>query len=144
MGTVIGRPKANDFGQVFPLLKQLWPRKRLDRNRTKAVFTNGLKDKNRKFLVVRFDGKVIGFASLSLKESLYDGCVLGHIDELIVDEKFRRKGIGKRLLRRIMAVAKENSCRRVELDSAFRRKDAHKFYERTGFEKCNFLFSKKL
>ena len=88
--------------------------------------------------------KIIGFASLAVKESLWDVGNLGHINELVVDKFYRNKGIGKKLLQEIIKIAREKSCARVELDSAFRRKKAHKFYELQGFEKCNFLFSKKI
>ena len=69
---------------------------------------------------------------------------LGHIDELIVDKKFRGQGIGQSLLEKMTEIARENDCKRIELDSAFNRREAHVFYEKSGFENRAYLFSKKL
>jgi len=69
---------------------------------------------------------------------------LGHVDEIVVDESFRGQGIGKKLMERITEIAKENSCKRIELDSAFHRKNAHGFYKSIGYEIIAYLFSKTL
>ena len=69
---------------------------------------------------------------------------MGHIDELVVHGEHRGRGIGTQLVERIICLAKERGCRRVELDTAFHRKDAHDFYERAGFEKRGYIFSKLL
>ena len=41
-------------------------------------------------------------------------------------------------------LAIESGCASIELDSAFHREDAHRFYESQGFENRAFLFSKSL
>ncbi len=135
-------PKLEDFEGIYMLLKQLWPREKLIKRKLKLVFSKGLRNPQQAFLIAKYKGKIIGFVSLSIKNSLYDGGNLGHVDELIIDKKYKRKGTGKELLEEIIKVAKEKSCNRIELDSSFHRKDAHAFYESLGFEKCNFLFSK--
>jgi len=43
-------------------------------------------------------------------------------------------------LNAIIAIAKERGCTRIELDSAFHRKEAHQFYERNGFGNRAYLF----
>jgi GNAT superfamily N-acetyltransferase len=78
------------------------------------------------------------------KDNLWQQGNLGHIDEIIVDKSHRKKGIGKQLLERIVAVAEEKECKRIELDSAFHRKTAHEFYKTNGFEDRAFLYSKPL
>jgi hypothetical protein len=40
--------------------------------------------------------------------------------------------------------ARRQGCKRIELDSAFHRAQAHALYEDLGFEKRAFLFSKVL
>jgi len=98
---------------------------------------------NTAFCAVEGD-RVIGFCSLTLKSNLWQAGYLGHIDELIVDEQHRGRGIGRSLLNAIIEAAVKNGCSRIELDSAFHRKDAHKFYETQGFENRAYLFSKVL
>ncbi len=69
---------------------------------------------------------------------------MGHVDELVVDKQHRGKGLGKKLLDEIVKIALENNCKRIELDSAFHRKQADEFYKSYGFENRAFLFSKVL
>jgi ribosomal protein S18 acetylase RimI-like enzyme len=69
---------------------------------------------------------------------------LGNIDELVVDREYRNQGIGKLLMNEMEAIAKNRGCKRLELDSAFHRTNAHAFYEKQGFEKRAYLFSKEI
>lgn len=87
---------------------------------------------------------MIGFAPLTIKNNLWQAGNLGHIDELVVDQEHRGAGIGTTLLHEIIAAAKQRDCVRVELDSAFHREKAHKFYKRNGFDNRAYLFSKEL
>jgi len=87
---------------------------------------------------------IIGFCSLTIKNNLWQAGNLGHIDELIVDDNYRGKGVGSKLMDEITRIAKENQCKRIELDSAFHRKEAHRFYENEGYENRAYLFSKEI
>lgn len=69
---------------------------------------------------------------------------LGNVDELVVNSKHRNRGVGKMLMCEIEKIAKSHECKRLELDSAFHRKIAHEFYERSGFEKRACLFSREI
>lgn len=43
---------------------------------------------------------------------------MAHINELIIDESFRRMGFGAKLLEADIAEAKKRGCKMIELDSA--------------------------
>ncbi len=133
-----------DFGQILPLLHQLWPSKELNDAALRAVFERGLRSDCQRYICATEDGHVIGFCSLSLKNNLWQAGYLAHVDELIVDAPHTGRGIGRALLTSIIAIAAERGCSRVELDSAFHRKRAHKFYQAEGFENRAYLFSKAL
>jgi GNAT superfamily N-acetyltransferase len=96
------------------------------------------------YLCASVGQKAIGFGSLTIKNNLWQAGYLGHIDEFVVDAEYRGRGVGTRLLTRLVELAREHGCRRVELDSAFERVGAHAFYKRHGFENRAFLFSKPL
>jgi ribosomal protein S18 acetylase RimI-like enzyme len=136
--------RQNDFKAVFQLLRQLWPDKPLDIAALQKVFKRALKSDSQIYLCAIDGEDVVGFASLTIKTNLWQATNLGHIDELIVDKKHRGSGLGTQLLHEIIAHARRRGCTRVELDSAFHRKKAHKFYERNGFEDRAYLFSKRL
>ena len=140
----ISPAKYEDYNEIYNLLIQLWPDKKVDKEKTRVIFQNGLKNNSTKYLIARHDINIIGFISLSIKNSLWQEGNIGHVDELVVDMNYRKKGAGSLLLVAITNLAKENECKRLELDSAFHRKDAHKFYQNKGFENRAFLFSKLL
>lgn len=131
----------NDFDMIVMLLQQLWPDKSLNIDSLKIVFDKALSSDNQKYICAIEDNRAIGFGSLTIKNNLWQEGNLGHIDELVVDNGFRGIGIGSQLLKELIKIAKEKSCRRVELDTAFHRKDAHRYYENQGFENRAYLFS---
>lgn len=55
------------------------------------------------------------------------------VENVIVKNNCRRMGIGKTLMSFIEDFARKNDCYFTMLVSAFRRKDAHKFYESIGY-----------
>jgi len=63
---------------------------------------------------------------------------------MVVDESCRGTGIGSSLLEKASDIARLSGCKKIELDSGFPREKAHKFYEKLGFEKRAYLFSKDL
>lgn len=136
--------KEEDFNQIVPLLEQLWPTKALNHERLRAVYERGLRSDTQQYLCAVESGRIAGFCSLTIKNNLWQEGFLAHVDELVVNHADRGQGIGSRLLEAIIKIAVQRSCRRVELDSAFHRTEAHAFYERQGFENRAYLFSKLL
>ena len=134
----------DDYPAVFELLKQLWPDVKLDFDALRAIYKNALESDKQQLIVGLFENKIVGFCSLTIKNNLWQAGNLGHIDELIVDRNFRRQGIGRELMTEITKIAKENNCKRIELDSGFHRKEAHRFYEKAGYENRAYLFSKTI
>jgi ribosomal protein S18 acetylase RimI-like enzyme len=126
------------------LLRQLWPDQQLDVAALEKLFGRALNSDSQVYLCAINGTKVVGFASLTIKNNLWRAANLRHIDELIVDEKHRGSGLGTQLLQEIIEHARRRGCVRVELDSSFHRKMAHAFYERNGFENRAYLFSKRL
>jgi glucosamine-phosphate N-acetyltransferase len=133
-----------DFEPIYRLLQQLWPESSLDRQALKKTFPRALKSSHIRYLCAVERGEIIGFCSVSVRESLWQQGRLAHVDELVVDAEHRGKGIGSALLDEAAAYAKKSGCARVELDSAFHRRAAHRFYEGLGFVKRAHLFSKTL
>src|ERR1700733_4753613 len=113
-----------DFERIFALLEQLWPDKTLDSDAIRRVYSRGLASDLQQYLCAVEDEIVVGFCSLTIKNNLWQGGYLGHIDELVVSKDKRGFGIGTALLAAIIGVAKETGCFRVELDSAFHRTEA--------------------
>lgn len=55
------------------------------------------------------------------------------IENVIVSENFRGKGIGRELMRTIEKICVERNCYYTIFVSGAQRKEAHKFYESVGY-----------
>ena len=54
------------------------------------------------------------------------------------------QGIGSVMMEHAIGFARERGCKSVKLTSNLKRTDAHRFYERLGFEKTHAGFKLKL
>ena len=78
-------------------------------------------------LVVRAEGKVVGFAcTYIVAEELM-------INDLAVDASQRRRGVGQALLRHLVAGARIRGCRRATLEVRLGNGPARALYEGFGF-----------
>jgi GNAT superfamily N-acetyltransferase len=138
------KAEIDDFDAVMLLLRQLWPGTRLNREKIRAAYVESLGNTNYGYFIAKAGGKPVGLVSYMYVRSLWQPRLLCQINELVVDSEMRGLGIGTILLNKVVSMARRHRCARVELDSGFFRKSAHKFYVDKGFEKRAFLFSKKL
>ena len=94
---------------------------------------------NKKGYVALVNNDVVGFISYKLKT---DGLELSWIGVL---EKYHRKGIGKKLVERLLIFAKEKKCKFIDVetvaphhvDENYRKTVA--FYEKIGFKEHEIL-----
>lgn len=138
------KARPMDFAQLLPLFRQLWPGKQINEKPFLDVFQRVLAADDRYYLCAVKGKRVVGLGSATFKDSLWQEGRIAHIEEIVVHEDLRGKGIGTQLLHQLICLARDAGCRRVELDSAFHRTEAHRFYERHGFENRAYLFSRLL
>jgi len=82
--------------------------------------------------------RAIGMVSLSHRPQLRMRGRIATIDELVVTEGWRGRGVGRELLKRAVARAKVLSVRRLEVVSHATRSDvARHFYESNGFSEAD-------
>lgn len=133
-----------DIDSILPLLQQLWPKKKIHLHQIQSLIQQQLLSRNHHLVVAEQQNRVVGFGSLSRKINLWTEGMLGHIDELVVDDREQQRGIGTIILNYIIERGLQLGCRRIELDSAYHRKQAHQFYQRKGFVNRAILFSKQV
>ncbi|MBC3540709.1 GNAT family N-acetyltransferase [Rufibacter sediminis] len=91
-----------------------------------------------------FDGDTcLGLSGYWMGTKLYSGKYL-EVDNFVVDEQSRSKGIGKLLLDWLTAEASKHRCETMMLDAYVVNHAAHKFYLREGFVIKGFHFLKRL
>lgn len=82
--------------------------------------------------------KPIGLITLSHRPQLRMKGRIATIDELVVTERWRRKGVGRTLVRRAIERAKSLSVKRVELLTHLGRNEMPRaFYESCGFAEAD-------
>ena len=87
-------------------------------------------DPNLRAIVAEEDGKVLGFTQLSWYVIPSKG-LIAWVEEVIVDEQARGKGVGRSLTERLIEIAKELGCNQVRLTAS--NFVAQKLYESLGF-----------
>ncbi len=83
-------------------------------------------------LVVHDGSRIVGAAAVLVYAT--PAFVKARIEDVVVDENSRGKGVGEALVRRCMEVARERGAEIVELQSARWCKVANRLYPRLGFQ----------
>ena len=85
--------------------------------------------------------KIVGTFALMIMDNLaHLGSPSGVVEDVVVDEQFRSKGVGKHMMQFAINVCRKNKCYKLSLSSNLKRDRAHKFYENLGFEKHGYSY----
>ena len=84
-------------------------------------------------VVAEEEGKIVGVGSLYALQKM--GKRSGIVEDVVVDESQRGKGIGEKIMRMIIDIAREQQLSTVSLTSRPSRAAAHHLYQKLGFEK---------
>jgi ribosomal protein S18 acetylase RimI-like enzyme len=84
-------------------------------------------------LAVAQDGKkIVGAASLYIIQKI--GKSTGYIEDVVVDEAYRGRGLGTKLMTTLIEVAREKELLSISLTSRPARVAGNKLYQKMGFE----------
>ena len=87
--------------------------------------------------------ELITYAGVAVQTNLYHKRHL-YVFDLVSDEKYRSGGYGAMMLEYLEDYAKTCMCENIVLSSSFERENAHKFYEKNGFDKKSYIFLKRV
>jgi len=99
---------------------------------SRAQLTALLADPAITLLVASDEGAIVATATVIVYTT--PAWVKARIEDVVVDENARGRGIGEALVKRCIEVARARGARVVELQSARRREVANRLYPRMGFE----------
>ncbi|OGN28451.1 MAG: hypothetical protein A3A33_00540 [Candidatus Yanofskybacteria bacterium RIFCSPLOWO2_01_FULL_49_25] len=92
-----------------------------------------VKDNGVTLLTVKDGAKIIGFGTFAVYHSISG--TRGRIDHTVIDESYRGQGLGEKLTRELIKIAREKKVKRVELTSRSSHVAANKLFQKIGFEK---------
>ena len=126
----------DDLTQLIDLYKQLDSNNiNIDINNAKKIIEKSMKTEMIKYLVAEDNGKIIASCYLVIIPNITNNCrSIGFIENVITDENYRGKGIGKNIIRKAIELSKNENCYKVILQSGMKRERAHTFYEKLGFD----------
>ncbi|MCH0560198.1 GNAT family N-acetyltransferase [Streptomyces sp. MUM 16J] len=102
-------------------------------------------DPNQHLVVAVREGRVIGTLQLTIIPGLsHQGATRALIEAVRIHADERGSGLGSLLIKWAIDTSQRLSCRMVQLTSDKSRTDAHRFYERLGFNASHEGFKLKL
>lgn len=121
--------RLEDFHLALPLLLDMYP------NYSKSDLENMFQDMllhNYQILIYKHNNQVVGLTGFWLATKFWSGKYC-EIDNFIIHPDYRNKGIGQKIVQKILEIAKTENCLMVSLDSYTHNFKGHKFFFREGF-----------
>ena len=79
------------------------------------------------------DENMVGSGTIFIEKKLtYGGCNMGHIENILIYEKYRGNGYGEKMVNKLLEICRGKKCYRVDLNC---NSELDNFYEKNGFEK---------
>jgi GNAT superfamily N-acetyltransferase len=141
MGLTVRQAEPRDCAVLSGLIGQLGYEAAEDdiAGRLAAIAAEG-----RVVLVAELDGAVVGCLSTSVMRVLHRPAPVGRISMMVVDAALRSRGIGAALVRAAEEALAAQGCYMSEVTSHLRRSEAHRFYEKLGYERTSVRLSRML
>ena len=92
-------------------------------------------------IVILDDEHIVGYLSYTIKNH-HTGKL--NVDQLVILERYRGKGLGKKLMDEAKKIAKENGCDRIELNCWLFNENALAMYEHIGFNRQRTIYELKI
>jgi ribosomal protein S18 acetylase RimI-like enzyme len=133
---------VDDLAAIAELLGQLGYPSTLEqvRQRMAALAAEGTNH----LLVAELEGTVVGLAAVRVGQYLEKDSRHGQLIGIVTDDRARRRGVARALLRAVEELARREGCDLLFLRSSKRRTDAPGFYRAEGYEETHLTLNKTL
>lgn len=125
MNIEIRRYQDDDYGKVFNILKENF----------QVEKDEFCKDERVLEFVAVVEDKVVGYFIVRELLDIIKNVKYFYLEYICVDKNFQNRGVGKRIMKFILELAKNKKVKYIELTSGYQRIVAHHLYEKYGFEK---------
>lgn len=94
--------------------------------------------------VAEDDERVVGFLSLMCYRTFFHTGGTALINELVVAEDYRGRGVGRRLIAHAVEAARDRAVDEIDVSTEFINEKAQQFYQACGFDGEFLLLSRDL
>ena len=142
-GLRIREAAPKDIPALLSFYAQLrgYPEKPLSISRAKATLKAIKKNPNHRIFIACHEGKPVGTFTWFLMPNLaHRGQPAAVVENVVVDETRRGNGMGQKMMRFAMRLARAKKCYKLALSTNLRRRRAHHFYRALGFAQHGYSF----
>jgi GNAT superfamily N-acetyltransferase len=143
-GVKIRRAKLGDGSAIEQLYRQLHEGDYISPGAAKMqrALRALLRKRDETLLVAAKDGRIVGSTHVLIFRHLGRALrPVAIVENVIVDANFRRAGIGEQLMAAAIQIARRQNCYKLSLTTNRKRKPAHRFYERIGWNRTHFGYT---
>jgi len=139
--------EPKDFESWVKMGLMLWPKS--SKKEVEKEFKKILVSKKESGFICIDENEYIAFINVSARNENVAGAKsypVGYVEAIFVKNKYRKKGIGKQLIKYGEEWAKKKGCKEMASDTWSWNKKSQEFHEKLGFKKHNILvhFIKKI
>ena len=139
----IRKAETKDAKKIFDFLCML-ENVAFDFNLFNLIYCRNIENENNYYFVAQEQQELIGYLSCHTQWLLHHCSMVGEIQELFVEEAFRKNKIGSLLLDALIKILKENGCNLLEVTANNHRIHSHQFYLQMGFSQTHQKFSTQI
>lgn len=126
--------RSKDLSSIVRILRQLKLDsidQHYDFDKGEIVLQKIIKEENYYLLLAELNKKIVGTATMLIQNNLtHNGRPYAHIENVVTDQDYRKRGIGKLLLSELINVARSLDCYKVILNCS---PENILFYQTVGF-----------
>ena len=128
-----------EYNNYDDTLKLNWPLENDGKEYFKDMIENNI------VYVAKINGKTIGYLAGSISEQIsYITETFAELDNMYIDEKYRRFGVGTLLINEFKKYCEDNSIKNIKVTASAKNSKAIQFYIKNGFEDYNVTLKLKV
>ena len=131
----------SDLEKCYPLIKELRPH--LSYQDFLSIYEESHHSNGYEIVGIEEDGQILALMGYRNLTDFVRGKHV-YIDDLVTNTNVRSKGLGSELLAYAENIAKNSGCKTLRLCTGIENELGMKFYERNGWIKRAFTYTKKL
>lgn len=131
----------SDLDRCFPIMQELRPHLTLESFFT--IYDQAHSSDGYEIVGVEVDGKILAVMGYRFLTDYVRGKHV-YIDDLVSTETARSQGLGAELLKFAEGIAQHNSCKALRLCTGIENERGVKFYDRNGWTKRAYAYTKKI